>query len=199
MYVYKNWNPEEVLLDASWSPGPGGLVRQGSMGPDRNNQIDSPWQATTLRALHKRQTEIHPQCPREKDTCTYSGASAWRTGFSSPACPEAMEAPPREGRQGHQPRARPWPHDSSTMLPRKEFTSSPGALILDQSPRNISRSPGLETSGVYDCGPARLYVFAYCKRCCLRLWLPFSLELDAKWGFSSWKIGLDTPSTTGIY
>lgn len=41
-----------------------------------NNQRDSSWEATNPRALHRQQTEIHPQSLCDKSLFTYLGASA---------------------------------------------------------------------------------------------------------------------------
>ena len=37
----------------------------------------------------------------------------------------------------------------------------------------------LGASGAYACGPTGLYIFAFFKSCCLRLWLPNRLNLGA--------------------
>lgn len=51
-------------------------------------------------------------------------------------------------------------------------------------PSCSSRSPGLEVSRIYDCSPTELYIFEYFESCCMRIWLPISLEVGAKWMLS---------------
>lgn len=47
-------------------------------------------------------------------------------------------------------------------------------------PGDICRSPDMEVSRVYECGPTGLYMLVYFKGyCCLRIWLPVTLKLGA--------------------
>lgn len=44
---------------------------------------------------------------------------------------------------------------------------------------DTSKLPGLEASMSCHCGPTGLFIFAYFKGCCLRVWLLISLNLGA--------------------
>lgn len=87
--------------------------------------------------------------------------------------------------------------------------SSSAALQLALFPRRaLVQSSGdqetpldclvLVASRAYTCCPTRLDMFAYFKTCCLRVWLPISLDLDADWDPPRWILtGLAQPQLLG--
>lgn len=46
---------------------------------------------------------------------------------------------------------------------------------------DMSRSPSLVASRAYTCSPARLDLPVFLRRCCLKVWFPFSLSLHVNW------------------
>ena len=57
------------------------------------------------------------------------------------------------------------------------ISNSTGFVIVSQG--NASWSLGTGPSRSYLIGPIELYIFAYFKSCCLRVWFPNILHLDA--------------------
>lgn len=69
---------------------------------------------------------------------------------------------------------------TASILPQKEhICSSKAPVFCNCHLEDISRLPGLETSRDYTCSPTRLYIFAYFKSNCVRVWLLISLKLGA--------------------
>lgn len=66
-------------------------------------------------------------------------------------------------------------------------------------PGHSSRTLSLGAGTVYDCGHTRLYILAYLKSCCLRIWLPISLKLSAENPPLETLTDLGTPLTVGSY
>lgn len=73
--------------------------------------------------------------------------------------------------------------------PRRRLHAHLKSQFSELSPKDTSRGGGLEVSRVYDCSPTTLYILAYFKICCLRIWLPISLKLGADWDHSLWNTG----------
>ena len=95
------------------------------------------------------------------------------------AHPEATELLPGNMHQGPPSLHSPLPCYSALVSPRKELiiTLEPWCLWL--SHRRHLRSPGLVASRAYTCSPTGLYIFAYSKSCCPRVWLPIHPNLRA--------------------
>lgn len=115
--------------------------------------------------------------------------SSWETGLFLPWCarlqvsytPRGCTGVLRVG--GYYHFTLPLPHDSLPTSPRKELIHQSGAflLFLWLLPKGPSRSPGLEATRAYACGPTGLCMFAHFKSCCLRFWFPLNLNLGAGW------------------
>lgn len=57
-----------------------------------------------------------------------------------------------------------------------------GALIFVTTAwETLLGCPALVASGTDSCGPIALYIFTYFKSCCLRVWLPISLNPGVDW------------------
>ena len=71
------------------------------------------------------------------------------------------------------------PSASLQLTQKGDYTLIWSLNICDRHPGDTSRLPGLVPCRAYICSPTGLYIFAYFKSCCLRVWLPTNLNLGA--------------------
>ena len=148
---------------------------------DCNNRRDSSWPTTIPRALHRRQAETH-QVLLRKGLFAFQRALARGAGFRSGT---HNTWGPTEGLSGN------------IALGTPTLCSPPGLLqlpgVYQKGAHTHFWSPGflpatqgtpphhlaLVASRAYTCGPTGLYIFAFLKSCCLRVWLLIHLSLAA--------------------
>lgn len=136
-----------------------------------NNLRDSSLQAATPgHSLHRQQDKTHIRSFLWKRPFSYPRVLPWEVGYRCWWAAFLCHPP------------------ASLQLPG---ISQNGVYIWSPNfysycSGNTSTSPGFGGQWSLHCGLTGLYIFAYFKRCCLRVWLPVSLNLDASWDPSLW-------------
>lgn len=123
-----------------------------------SNQKDSSWQATTSRALHRQQTETPTVSMKKAQESLPGNISRQTLSLCTPLASLQFDKTSRKG--------------AYLLIWSSSFWNS--------HPEDTSSSPNMEANRVYNCGPTGLYLFAYFKKCCLRVWLPICLKLGTK-------------------
>ena len=131
------------------------------------------------RALPRQQAETQLSLSEER-ACVLAGGSGVRGRHLSGTQLETYRGALKE----HKPGA-PW---LSSPLASPQLTSASqitvyapvwGPDVYDCCARDIARSPHLVASRAYACNLAGLYILAYFKSCCLRIWFQISLNVGA--------------------
>ena len=157
------------------------LTALESSGPC-NNQRDCSWQASTPRALHRLWTETLLWLP-VKEACllllepegwpqvcqAHRGLERCSQGTQAVGCHLYLLSPPRH---------------TLLILPGEEFRHSSGAPIFVTT--TLGTPPDGPALAASEASTCRLYVFAYFKSRCLKVWIPNSLRLSADWGPPHW-------------
>lgn len=138
------------------------------------------------RLLHpehwRQQTETHPHHFCERGLLASPEDSALGTSFRFGTHLEAMKV--FSGNTGWWIHfcTSPLPLYRSPVSPRKKLILLSGTLTFATVAQGTpSDGLALGTSRLYACGPKGQHIFAFCKSCCLEVWLPISLNIGAEW------------------
>lgn len=147
--------------------------------------------------MHQQPAETHNQSFCEKGLFALPGASAWGAGIGFGAHLGTYYMLSGNIRQ-----QTPSLHSPSALLQLISVSQNEACTVI-WNPGFYNHSPrdhlALVVSGVYTCSPIVLYIFAYFKTSCLKVWLPISLNLGSDWGPPLWTLtGLANPQLLGI-
>jgi len=137
-------------------------------------KLPLPGHSTNIR-------QIHPPCSCKKGLFIHLGALARGVGFRYTIHLKTMEELLENIGQRTPPLYSPSASLQLTGTSQKELIHSSGALIFSTVSKKTSLNHLVcRPRRGYDYGPTGLYIFAYIKRCCLRVWLPISQKINAE-------------------